>query len=243
MNKFIQTIIIIVFLSGLRPALTADEILIAVDTAVNSPPDQVMTMELKIIDKKGFEQNLEIIMQQKGADRRTGKFLAPAEKKGIAFLSLPDGVMYLYLPAYKKTRRIASHIKNTKFAGTDCTYEDMEAVKYSEKWRPSLLSNNDEQWVLELTPKSGDGSEYSKIIMTVNKVNFYPLNIEYFDQGGKQCKIMNREQIEKVDGYWVAGRSELSDLRSGNRTIMEVKSVAFNTGLSDELFTERYLER
>jgi hypothetical protein len=67
-------------------------------------------------------------------DRTNGCFAlpSPASEAGIAFLSLPDDLMYLYMPAFGRERRIASHVKNQSFAGTDFSYEDMEAREYAQ---------------------------------------------------------------------------------------------------------------
>lgn len=230
-------------LSWAQPEFTAAEILGRVDSVVNAPQDQAMNMKLVLTDKSGNEREREIIMQQKGSDRRMGKFLAPADQKGIAFLSLPDGVMYIYLPAFKKTRRIASHVKNTKFAGTDFTYEDMEAGTYGEKFHAELIGQDTASYTLRLKPKAVAESEYSMLTLRVAKGNFIPTRIEHFDKAGKLCKIMTRSEIEKMGDYWFARRSEMSDLRSEQRTTMIVETVRFDQGLSDEIFTERYLPR
>lgn len=217
------------------------EILQKVDACINGPSDQEMKMTLVLIDKNGKEQTREIVMMQKGTDKRIGKFLSPADQKGIGFLSLPDNVFYVYLPAYKKTRRIASHIKNTKFAGTDFTYEDMEAKNYSQNWLPKLLSSDNNQFRLELNPKKGTVSEYSKIILSVRQDNFYPEKVEYFDKSGKLVKRMTSDKIEKVNGYWIAQISLMEDLKSGHKTKMILEDVKFDSGLADNKFTERYL--
>jgi len=65
------------------------------------------------------------------------RFTAPASQAGIAFLSLPNDVMYMYLPAFGKERRIASSAKNQNFAGTDFSYDDMESVPFSKNTRLS----------------------------------------------------------------------------------------------------------
>ena len=243
----IKTIILVptIFaaLSWAEPSVTAAEIIGRVDSVVNAPKDQTMNMKLVLIDKNGNEREREIVMQQKGSDRRIGKFLAPADQKGIAFLSLPEGVMYIYLPAFKKTRRIASHVKNTKFAGTDFTYEDMEASAYSEKYDAELVEQKADSYVLRLRPKKGVESEYSMLLLHVDKNNFVPTRIDHFDKAGKSCKIMTRSEVEKIDGYWFAKRSEMADLRSGQKTIMILETVRFDQGLSDDIFTERYLQR
>ncbi|NIM57731.1 MAG: outer membrane lipoprotein-sorting protein, partial [Candidatus Aminicenantes bacterium] len=81
-----------------------------------------------LIDKNGKEKDRDAVMLQKGSEKRMIKFLSPADQKGIAFLDLPNDMMYLYLPAFKKVRRIAAHIKNQKFAGTDMTYDDLGTI-------------------------------------------------------------------------------------------------------------------
>ncbi len=223
--------------------ISAAEILDNVDDVINAPKDQDLMIKLILIDKNGEEKSREMKMLQKGSNKRMVKFLSPAEQKGIAFLSLPDDIMYLYLPAFKKIRRIASHVKNTKFAGTDFTYEDMEAKRYSEKYDPSLLEKNDEHYVLQLNPKEGLKTDYSKLIMWVRTDNFYSTKIEFYNKGGKLYKVMTSNDIEKVDGYWVSMKNEMEDLKTDHKTRMILQEVKFDSNLPDKYFTERYLKR
>lgn len=234
-----------IFVAGTVHAgtLNPDQILTRVDDVINAPKDQEMTIKMLIIDKKGNEKIRQLVMMQKGSTKRVGKFLSPADQKGIGFLSLPGSMTYVYLPAYKKVRRIASQIKNNKFAGTDFTYEDMEAVRYSEKWQAKLAKEDDTHYVLDLTPIDNAGSDYSKLSIWVQTDNYYPSRIEYYDQAGTLIKVMIRKNIEKVGSYWVSKEFEMQDLRTGNRSTMILEDVKFDKGLSDDLFTERYLSR
>ncbi len=223
--------------------LTASQIIEKVDDVINAPPDQDLRVNLILIDKNGNEKSREMSMLQKGSDKRMVKFLSPADQRGIAFLSLPGDVMYLYLPAFNKVRRIASHVKNTQFAGTDFTYEDMEAIRFSEKYVPELLKEEEDHYVLQLKIREGMKSDYSKLTMWVRMDNFYPTKIEHYDKGGTLYKIMIREKIEKVDGYWISRESEMADLKAEHKTKMIIVEVKFNSGLSDDRFTERYISR
>ncbi|MBA7653049.1 hypothetical protein ES703_60890 [subsurface metagenome] len=223
--------------------LTASQILEKVDDVINAPRDQDLRIKLILIDKKGKEKIREMSMLQKGSDKRMVKFLSPADQRGIAFLSLPGDIMYLYLPAFKKVRRIASHVKNTKFAGTDFTYEDMEAKRYSEKYVPELLKKEEDHYILQLKPREGVKTDYSKLIMWVRTDNFYPTKIEHYDKGDKLYKIMIREKIEMVNGYWVSRESEMEDLKAEHKTRMIIVDVRVDSGLSDDKFTKRYLSR
>lgn len=223
--------------------LTASETLKLIDDVINAPKDQDSKVKLILVDKDGKEEVRETSMFQKGSDKRMVKFLSPASQRGIAFLSLPDDIMYLYLPAFKKVRRIASHVKNTKFAGTDFTYEDMEAKRYSEKYIPELLKKEENYYILQLKPKEGVKTDYSKLIMWVRVDNFYPTKIEHYDRGNKLYKVMIREKIEKVGEYWTSKESEMEDLKAEHKTKMIIVDVKFDSGLADEIFTKRYLSR
>ncbi|MEO0293486.1 MAG: outer membrane lipoprotein-sorting protein [candidate division WOR-3 bacterium] len=222
--------------------LTASQILEKVDNVVNAPEDQSLKVKIILIDEKGIEER-EISMLQKGSHKRLVKFLSPASQKGIGVLSLPNDIMYLYLPAFKKTRRIASHIKNTKFAGTDFTYEDMEAIRYSEKYIPELLKKEENHFILQLKPKEGVKTDYSKLIMWVRCDNFCTSKIEYYDKGENLYKVMTNKRIETVGNYWISRESEMEDLKARHKTIMILEEIKFDSKLSDEIFTERYLSR
>ena len=227
--------------SGQVPS--ASDILTRVDDVINAPRDREARIKVIIIDKKGKEEVREMVNSQKGSDRRLVRFIAPAEHRGISFLSLPNEVMYLYLPAYGRTRRIASHVKNTKFAGTDFTYEDMEAVRYSEKWNPELLRQEEGAYVLELKPKEGTKTQYSRMVMWVRADIFYPTKAELYDRADRLYKILSLDKIDKVGPYWISREMIMEDLKERRKTMLRLEEVKFDSGLADEIFTERYLMR
>ncbi|MGQ9533705.1 MAG: outer membrane lipoprotein-sorting protein [bacterium] len=223
--------------------LNAQEILKKTDDVLLSAKDQQMVMKIIILDKKGNIKEREVLIYQKGDDRRLAKIISPADQRGIGFLSLPKGLIYVYLPAYKKVRRIASHVKNNKFAGTDFTYEDMEPKRYSSQWLAQLLDANDTIYILKLVPQEETNSEYSSLVMYVDKFNFYPKKIEYFDKKGNMVKTMMNLKTEKIDGYYVAREAEMVDLRTDNRTRISLDSIKFDSGIADDIFTERFLTK
>jgi outer membrane lipoprotein-sorting protein len=221
--------------------LTAEKILSNVDNVLYAPKDKDMKVRFVLIDKNGKESIRDLITLEKGADKRLMKFTSPADQKNIGFLSLPGDVMYLYLPAFGKTRRIAAHIKNTKFAGTDLTYENLESQRYSEKWNPTLTTQDESFYHLSLLPKPENKTEYSKELVTVRKDNFYPVKIEFYDKSGNLSKIMTRGKLEKVNNYWESKESVMEDVKSNHKTKLLLLEAKFDTGISDEKFTERYL--
>jgi outer membrane lipoprotein-sorting protein len=194
-------------------------------------------------DKNGNEQVREAEYIQKGSSMRLFRFTAPASQRGIAFLSLPNDVMYLYMPAYAKEQRIATHIKNQSFAGTDFSYDDLESKTLSDEYDPKLLSENAGSYILELIPKPGIKSDNSKIIMTVRKDNYYFSKIEYYDKGGRKAKELVNQKIENVNGYWIAKDMLMTDVIKNHSTRMLTEQVVVDSNIPDEEFSVRKLKQ
>ena len=221
-------------------AQDAASILKKMDDVMYSPKDMSGRNRIVLIDKSGKQEIREATIIQKGNDKRLFRFTSPSSQAGIAVLSLPDDVMYLYLPAFGKERRIATSAKNQNFAGTDFSYSDMESVPFSQKYTPKLLNSNGELYTLELTPT--DRSEYSKVIVTIDRSHYFPHTAEYFDKGNNKIKE-GRYTFKKIGNYWNASEIEMTDLKKGHKTKFQMSDVVFDGGLSDDEFTVRKLIR
>jgi len=224
-------------------AIAPQDILMRVDGVLNAPQDQTQDVELTLIERDGTRRSRTLKMWQKGDDTRVVKFLTPADVRNIAFLALPDDVMYVYLPAFKKVRRIASHVKNQRFAGTDFTYDDMGTIKYAEDYDARLAEETEDSFLLVLTPKEGSDKDYGHLEMSVLKERFYPTRIEYYDRGDNLWKVMERREVSQMEGYWTASEIEMNDLKAEHRTVMRLSNVTFDEGLPDSMFTQRFLTR
>ena len=247
--KTIQTtfalILMLVFSINAQDAYSknAQSILAKADAVINAPNDMHQFSKMILIDKNGNKKVRKSEMYQKGDEMRLVRFLSPADQKGIGFLSLPNDVMYLYLPAFHKIRRIASHVKNENFAGTDFSYDDMSSFKYAEEYNAKLLETKDDVYVLELTPKPGIEKDYSKLIMEIRKDNFYPVKINHYDKAGNLWKVLERKKIEKKGNYWISMEMEMKDLKKNHSTKMITDKIEFDTGLSDKVFSKRNLKK
>ena len=222
-------------------AQDANTILTKMDDVMYSPKDMTGVTKIVLIDKAGKEKIRKADITQKGNDKRIFRFTEPSSQAGIAVLSLPDDVMYLYMPAFGKERRISSSVKTQNFAGTDFSYDDMESKPYSEKYTPKLLPAEEDVYVLELTPMSPK-SAYSKLIVKVDKTNYYPVTMDYYDKGKKLSKEAVY-QFVKIGKYWNAKEIKMTDLKKNHKTKMIMSDVKYDQGLSDDEFTVRKLKQ
>lgn len=242
MKSIVQTALLsaLVIVGGAFTARAQDAsiILKKMDSVLYAPKDMTGINTIILIDRNGKQETRSAKIKQKGTDKRIMRFTSPASQAGIGVLSLPNDVMYLYLPAFGKERRISASVKNQNFAGTDFSYDDMESKPYSEKYTPRLIKTEGDVYELELTPKGR--SDYSRLVVMVNKTYYYPEVMDYYDKGNTKIKEA-KYTFKKVGNYWNASEIEMTNLKKKHITKMQMSDVKFDTGLSDDDFTVRKL--
>lgn len=205
------------------------------DKVMFSSKDKQANMTMILTNKKGKEKIREAIMMQKGTDMRLYRYTQPESQAGIATLSLPDGIMWMYMPALGKPKKISIMAKTGAFNNTDFSYEDMATTPFSERYTPELLETRPDSYVIQLTPMD-ENSQYSKVVVTLDKANYYPVIMEYYDERDQKFKEAVY-QYEKIGMYWNAKEVVMTDLRKEHSTKILLKDVKFDQGLSDDLFT------
>lgn len=239
MSKRISTLFIaLLFLcSGVTNTHAQDglELIKKMDKVIFAPKDKQANVQILVTSRTEKEKIREAVLKQKGADKKIYKYTKPESQAGVATLSLPGDIMWLYMPAFEKPKKISLLAKSQAFTGTDFSYEDMPTQPYAERYTPKFLKADASAYIIELIPKS-DKSNYSKLFATIDKVNYYPITIEYFDKGGDKNKEA-RYRYEKVGNYWHAKEVTMSDLKRGSSTKITMSDVKFDQGLPDDIFT------
>lgn len=223
--------------------LTGNEVLKKIEDVYNAPSDRVAEIKMVLIESDGNQKTREMKVWMKGKYKKLFVFKSPADVKGIGFLVLSDNELYLYLPAFKKIRRIASHVKNEAFMGTDFSYNDLAKSEFTKNYNAEIKEENENQYVLELIPKPDSDVEYSKLLMFVNKKIFLPDSVKFFDRGKNLFKIMRNKNFSQIKNYWVISKIEMENIKDKHKTIMETIKEELDIGLPDEIFTQRNLKR
>ena len=255
--------IVVLLLSPLRAgAETAREILDrahVLDNGTRHWTDRSQHLTLLIVGAGGDERRRELTVLTKrypsDETKALSSFIEPSEVKGTAFLqwshkNAPDE-QWLYLPDLRRTRRITSDLSSESFMGTDFSYQDLgilsEAPSWTEEEAPSTLVGEetvDERpcYVIALRPKQEDMA-YARIQVWLDKETLVPRRMDFFDKDDTAIKSLRFEGIENIGAFPTARVLEMRQLKTGSKTRLESSDVKFDTGLSDDLFTQRYLER
>ena len=248
--KRIFLFLLVVILVGFGPAsayessVDADDILKNADEMANNFKDLAFKMVFKITDKDGNVSEREVMVYQKGPKRMT-KFVAPASDRNMGFLALDQYTSFVYLPAYNKVRRIASHVRNQTFMGTDMTYEDMSRTTFREYYIPELKSQNDTHWELVLMPKPDAKVGYAKLELKIHKQRKTIDEVHYFQPIDQKIKMEIREKFmpSKNGEYFALVRNKCINLKESHQTIMEMFDPKVDQNINDDIFTKRFLKR
>jgi len=232
-----KSLLIVVALFALVVRSTSQDgraILENMDRIIFSPKDKQAKVTMILTDKTGKEKVREAVMLQKGTDKKLYRYTKPESQAGIATLSLSEDVMWLYMPAFVTPRKISMLAKGQAFNGTDFSYEDMVTIPYSERYFPTLVETQQDAYVLDLAPNSVK-SNYSKIVVKIDKKFGYPITMQFYNGQGKKIKEADY-RYEKVGKYWNAAEVVMTDLEKSHTTKIRLSDVKFDQGLSDDLF-------
>lgn len=234
MKNLLLTFISVLWIMSSGAQDDANTILANMDKIMFSPKDKSGTLTMILIDKDGSEKVREAAMFQKGPDKKLYRYTKPESQAGIASLSLPGDIMWLYMPAFEKPKKISMLSRSQAFTGTDFSFEDMATTPYSDRFTPTLQSTGADDYVLQLIPKS-DKSIYAKIILRVNKTNGYPIWMKYYNVQGRMFKEATYT-YEKIGKYWNAAEVVMKDLEKNHITKIRLTNIKFDQGLSDDIF-------
>ncbi|MBA7683573.1 hypothetical protein ES703_91945 [subsurface metagenome] len=249
LSIFLLTVFVVLLFSiSIASAITVDEIMDKMEETAPDFTTQKTISEMILIDKNGKEETREMIMfSQKGEDEKTStlmRFLSPKSVKGVTLLNINDGEkIYLYMPAYNKPRRIASSSKGDEFMGTGLSYEDMSMDYEDKDYEKKLLEETDGEYVVEVLPSEGDVS-YEKIILHIDKENFYAKKVEFYEAGNELTKTLTINKIKVEDtGKVTPLEIAFTDMVENRVTKIIIKEIEYNVELSSSFFSIRTLKK
>ena len=231
-----------------------DAVIAAVDKHEDGYKDlrSNVTMILENAQGRKRERHLDVytIEVTPLGDRRKFVFNRPADISGTAILVHSNVVktdyQWIYLPAFKRVKRIASSNKSTPFVGSEYSYEDLssqEKEKYSNRYVESTSVNGKACDVIERIPKFPH-SAYGRLLAYIDKENHRYRKVEYFDKSGKHIKTQLLEEYQLFDDrYWLPTKTVMTNHVTDKTTSMLWSDIQLDTAQTDTQFTKTALER
>jgi len=256
---------ILIFIFFVVPAASADDpearvIMEKVD-ARDDGDNMTNEMEMILIDKKQKERIRKLYSYKKDKGEDTYGilfFVHPADVKNTGFLTYDyddpdkDDDQWLYLPALRKTKRIASSDKDGSFMGSDLNYSDMtktDLEDYDFTLKKEIDVKGVKTWAIESVPRTKeviDETGYKKALLFVRQDNYVVIRAAKYTKSGGYIKYVDVKNLEQIDGIWVSTETHVTKKRGKrtvHKTILKLKNIKFNQDLDYELFTVRRLEK
>lgn len=183
-------------------------------------------------------------------DRSLTIFSSPKDIDGTAFLSHtkivdPDD-QWLFLPALKRVKRISSSNKSGPFMGSEFAFEDLssqEVEKYTYTYLRDEAAEGQDCFVSERVPVY-TSSGYTKQIAWVDKAEYRPIKIEYYDRKKTLLKTLIFSDYKQYkDKFWRAHTMNMVNHQTGKSTDLTFSDYTIDAGLTDALFTSARLKR
>lgn len=260
LKKSILMLGTLLFTSALFAEMSGYDIVKKCDE-VPEPKTSSSTATLTIHSKKGNDRVREVIMKSKDYGDVTKEvivFTTPKDVAGVGYLMFDypedskgnkkDSDNWLYMPAMKKTRRIASSGSEGEgsFMGTDFTYEDM-GDRGLNKDTFTLLGEESVDGVqcykVEAVSKTKTEKDPRRV-MYIGKKDFLMYKVEFYDRQNALHRVLTCSDFTTIDGYKTAKTMKMENVQTGTWSLIQTKNVVYNTNdIDDSLFTVAALEK
>jgi hypothetical protein len=187
------------------------------------------------------------------------RFHTPAtiRGQGILFQERTEGEneIQLYLPTFKKIRRVENQEQSGSFMGSIFSYSDM-TVAQLEDYKYTLLKETEcpvdskaQCYLVDQTPAKSSIKErfgYSRWTNWIRKDNFMVDQREYYDLDQKLVKRLIAKDTKIVDAKekrWMSFFLRMDNLQTKRASELSFKNVKVNSGIADAIFSQQNLQR
>ena len=204
---------------------------------------QLINKKVDIVERKLAFKRLEV---PEDVDKSIAVFESPRDVKGVAILSYAHKVksddQWLYLPALKRVKRIASKNKSGPFLGSEFSFEDFsfqEVEKYDYTFIGEETCSNLMCLVIErhpLDPYSG----YTKQLVWIDKENYLVQKIHHYDRKSFHLKTQTFEEYKLYEGFfWQPHKIKMMNHQNGKSSILKLQDIKLNSDFTDKDFSQK----
>ena len=247
----------------IRDALTLDNldakakglaIAKAVDELENGFGDSTVSLSMTLTNRHGQSSSREMKNKTLEVDGDGDKtliiFESPRDVKGTALLSFThkvgDDDQWLYLPAIKRVKRIASKNKSGPFVGSEFAYEDLtsqEVEKFTYEYKGEDTIDGVDVWLVNYDPVDPN-SGYSVREVAISKEHVRFEQVKFYDRKGDLLKVLRWKDYKLYKNrYWRAHTMHMINKQKGGETLLKWNDYVFDNGFSEKDFSQQALKR
>ena len=207
--------------------------------------DMQVSLQMVLVSPRGGRTERSLRIQQLETDDDGDKVLVvfdlPASIRGTALLSYAHlqavDDQWLFLPALKRIKKIASRNKTASFVGSEFAFEDLspqEVEKYDYEYVGEGEANGEATYIVDRMPRD-PFSGYNRQRVWLDQIHLRVLRIDYFDRFDNNSKQLSFDGYKLyADVFWKPSFMKMINLRTQKSTELYWQDYMFQTGLSED---------
>lgn len=216
----------------------------------DSEAELTMTLRTKSGQEIVRQMRSKQLEVENDGDKGLTIFDTPLDVKGTVFLSFSHTVdaddQWLFLPALKRVKRIASRNKSGPFLGSEFAFEDLssfEVEKFTYEYLRDEELDGQDMHVVEMRPVD-KFSGYTRSHVWIDKEHHRFFKVDFYDRRNTLLKTLTIKSYSLyLDKYWRPDEQYMVNHKSGKSTDLTFNDFRFQVGLTDKDFNEKRLER
>ncbi len=216
----------------------------------NFTANQSMVLRNRQGQESQRQLRIKVLEVEGDGNRSLFVFDEPRDVAGTAFLvhshRQDDDEQWLYLPALKRVKRIASSNKSGSFMGSEFAYEDLgvpEVENFTYRYLNDEACGDAECTVTERTPVDKQ-SGYSRQVVWRDKDELRIHRVDYYDRKDTHMKTLEfRDYHQYENKYWQAHTLEMVNHVTGKSTTLTWSDFVYGGDINEREFTKTGLRR
>ena len=257
-SKIFASLLLLSCFQGISFAETAQEkglaIAIESDKRNTGWQDSTADMTMTLRNKRGEESvralRVKSLEVEADGDKSMTIFDQPKDVRGTALLTFSHKTdaddQWLFLPALKRVKRIASKNKSGPFMGSEFAFEDLssqEVEKYTYEYLKDEACAELTCFVVKRFP-SDKNSGYTSQVAWIDQTEYRVHKIEFFDRKKSLLKtLVSSNYMQYLGEFWRPEKMAMQNHQTGKSTDLIWTNYQFKTGLEDGDFTKNSLKR
>jgi outer membrane lipoprotein-sorting protein len=224
--------------SPVSAAPTSEEVLAAAN-AIVAPPAYKAKLEMVAFRKDGTTKTYLFTTAKQGPDKIRLTFEEPKTLSGHEILRIDDD-LWRYVPSLKRSMRIASR---DDFEAGDFRNADVLRVDLVRDYKITSMKEDDSTWILDLSASTKQAG-YDRIVYTVRKADYMPLQQEFYASSGKRLRTLTFSSPTLFGKLTRPSKVKMvNELAKGQYTEMTVQSFDVVDSIPSKTFQRESLGR
>lgn len=219
-------------------APSADDVL-AKANAVVAPETYKATVQMVATRSDGTTKTYVFKTAKQGSDKLRLSFEEPKTLSGHEILRLGDD-LWRYVPSLKRSMRIASR---DDFEAGDFRNADVLRVDLVRDYKVTGMKEDEASWILDLGAATKQAG-YDRIVYTVRKADFMPLQQEFYASSGKKLRSLTFSSPTAFGKHTRPSKVKMvNELSKGQYSEMTIQSFEVEGAIPAKMFQRESLGR